>query len=356
MARKIQDSSSVSFKAEILYNEKPYTDPLFLITSEKDFVTALSERLQKGDCYSTSDRTSVHMLNSGFRYIDSERRFDIRTVHSLYSSDCETIFQYFCCVSKTINSLRTLYYTCLDDQNDYSEIETVFQILFQSAQYYGSVKSSFESSWSFALSKDLMAISNCAEVRKRVIERDLKRFKVSKYLCSVYNDFVDINAEKTKQFEYSFRQHHNEKYRQSYAHFWNNKDFSSELKELFWDYCRKLPDSETKQILQKRNVRALKNLVLDSLDNQLQKKLEGSTPVISTKEGTIKWNTTSIESAEYLYLFSDLIKRKKYRVCPICGAVFEVDPKYHTKVYCSAHTPSQIQYFNRKRNKQQSKE
>ena len=117
-------------------------------------------------------------------------------------------------------------------------------------------------------------------------------------------------------------------------------------------YPREELNGALKAMLFKRDVSALKKYVLDLLDRQLQRHLEGSRPSICTKDGSLTWNATSLESAEYLCLFSDLIKKKKYRVCTICGAIFEVDPRYQAKIYCSMHTPSQIQYFNRKRKKQ----
>ncbi len=357
MARNNQDASGVSFTAEILFNGKPYTDPLFLVSSEKEFISALSERLPKGRYQGLSKRLnsilSSRYFSTKIRRATGEQAME----RLLYLLDCETELQHYRCVSAKITAMRALYYTCLDTEPaDSSDIETVFQLLYQAARYYGSAKSNIESLWSFARSQKLIAIPEIAKKRDQSINNSLHKLKVFEDIGLIYHGFVDLNAEKTKQFEYVFRQHHTEKYRQSCVRFWNNKDFSSELKELFWDYCRKLPDSEIKQILQKRNVRALKDLILDSLDEHLQYSLEGSKPAICTKNGTVKWMAKTLETAEYLCLYTDLIKNKKYRVCPMCGSIFEVDPRYHTKIYCSAHTPSQIQYFNRKRNKQQSKE
>lgn len=353
MTREYQDASAVSFKAEIQWNEKPYTNPLFLITDEKDFISALSDRLPEGKWQARSIRlTNILSHPHGIRF-EIEKAVSLQTLrNALRSDEVETELKHFRCISNVINDMRAIYYSCLDKtQPDSQDIETVFQILFYAAQYYDSVRLNIESMWSFALQKDMIAISQLAIYRQKAIRRYLDDYKQFELFYSIYHGFVDANTEIIKEYEYAFRKHHTEKYRQSYVYFWRNRAFFKELRELFWDYCRKLPDSNTKTILFKRDVISLKACVLDSLDILLQNELKSSSPCICTKDGTVKWCAKSLENAEYLCLFSDLIRNKKYRVCPICGSIFEVNQRYHTQIYCSMHTATQIQYYNRKRNK-----
>lgn len=351
MARKNQDASSVSFKAEILFDGKPYSKPLFLITEEEDYAVALSAWLSSGDCYAVSMRVvntikHIRSLYRNMKPVSYQTWKDF-----LQSGECETELKHFCYVSDEINAMRALYYTCLDKADpDCPDIETVFQILYQVKRYYDSISLNVKSMWSFAQSKDMIA--QWSSFMEREIRYHMRGFIDFKYICDIFCDFIETNIEEINNYEYIFRQHHTDKYVRSYVNFWKNRAFSMELRELFWNYCRQMPDSQIKAMLFKRDVSALKKYVLDLLDRQLQRHLEGSRPSICTKDGSLTWNATSLESAEYLCLFSDLIKKKKYRVCTICGAIFEVDPRYQAKIYCSMHTPSQIQYFNRKRKKQ----
>ena len=78
--------------------------------------------------------------------------------------------------------------------------------------------------------------------------------------------------------------------------------------------------------------------------------LADTRPKLCTKEASIRWEAYSLDSAEYLSLYSELIQRKKYRICQICGNLFELSGRYKTKVYCDLHNANQIQYFNRIRN------
>ena len=167
MARNNQDVSGVSFTAEILFNGKPYTDPLFL-TDEKVFISALSERLPKGRYQGLSNRLRRLLV---FRPEIYETVRQQAGTGFLRSPDCETELQHYRCASAEITAMRALYYTCLDTEPaDTSDIETIFQLLYQTARYYGSAKSNIESLWSFARSQKLIAIPEITKAREKGLE------------------------------------------------------------------------------------------------------------------------------------------------------------------------------------------
>lgn len=339
-----KDMSAVSFRAVIRYKGTDYITPLYEIEDEKTFKETLSIRLGQ-PCNRMSVRALFHIrrMEKQVHKLAPELSDDL-LAYFRHPINYETELVRYRCVQRVINTMKALYYTCLNKHEDTSDLELIFQIFECSLQYYDARKKSEESEWSFA--DELSEIPDIATHKNEVIEHALKDLSPINQLCDVYSAFYLKNKAILDKNEHRFRvkkEKPNERY---CVHYWQNPTFREELRKLFWDYCRQLPKNELHHMLLKRDTASLIKYVLDCLDKQLSESLGQSSPTICTSEATVIWSTGHLETAEYLHLYSDLIQRKKFRRCPICGALFAVPEKYgKQKKYCGKHSPHQIQYF-----------
>lgn len=339
-----KDVSAVSFRAVIRYKDTDYITPLYEIDDEEEFRDALSSRLDR-PVKRMSIRTQSHIsvMRRQVPRSDPALASDLYAYYN-HPINYETDLVRYRCVQRVINAMKALYYTCLNKHEDTSDLELIFQIFECSLQYYDARKASEESAWSFAA--ELSEIPDIVKHKKEVIEHALETLAPIKQLCDVYSAFYTQNKAVLDDNEHRFRIKKDKPDARYTVHYWQKSDFRDKLRDLFWNFCRRLPKDELQAMLLKRDTGSLCKYVLDVLDVQLSERLNPSVPVICTYEATVIWSTTHLETAEYLHLYSDLIQRKKYRICPICGALFAVPEKYgKQKKYCGKHSPHQIQYF-----------
>ena len=383
MAReeKNLDISTVVYETEIIYHGKKYTDPLYNITDDKTFEDSL-ELVLGYQVNVMSHPTSVCLHE--VRNIISNHRlsslpqdlmsFEYAVIHPQHF---ETTLDRAYNVRNELLSMRALYYACLDvDNSNYSDLGFLFHVLSLVNQYYTNHKISVESVWSFVPLQMLPSLTETplhpayeglykiSEMRSKHITDCLKNLAALEPLCSVFTGFLNKYEVLLRQHEYRFNGKFNGNQKTSRTgyqkqdapsmscilHFWQSKPFAPELRELFWDYCQSLPSSDVQIILLQLDTKALAELILDALDRQLEDRLRSSVPTICTKRASVRWTTNNLETAEYLYLYSELVQRKKYRICPICGSLFALTAKYMSKRYCDRHDANQIQYYRRKMN------
>ena len=370
MARKGNnlDVSTVAYKAEVLYKGEKYDEPLFKIVDQALFEATFEKRFGK-PVHQRSNRSSTYCselirLNRYFRERYSE--FEDLKADIMSPLRYETELDRALCFKDEINAMRDLYYACLDcETSDRTDTEQIFQLLFLSAHYYSKCKVNVESAWSF-FSANVLDHPLVAKQKKRAISKYLSGISGIYSLGTIYNDFSQRNEGILHQYEYRFNGKFNANTNieaplkenppkrsarmNCYLYYWQNQKFSSDLRGLFWNYCRTLPPSEIQEILFNRKTKELSELILDVLDRRLESALEDTRPQLCTKDATVRWEAGSLEAAEYISLYCELVQRKKYRICPICGSLFELSGRYKTKVYCDLHNANQIQYFNRIRN------
>ena len=356
MSREYPKESDILFRTQVLLNEEPYDSPLYLLESEEDVLARLSSILGEKASKTPSFRyrhfkehISFHIGTLGDLSERQSEAFRLALRNAFESRLDEALYQL-----KELNAMRSLYYACLYLSEQYSDIQQIFRILFSASNYYAT-RDCYVNTYLSIFPADITSIQSINKflLHHRVLE--LQGFSAFRQLSDIYQGFISENEQVLSTYEYSFRKFSSRLTkgsseqigRKNTLHFWENEEFQNELRKLFWDYSRRLPSSELKDILFRRDVQQLRGMVLDSLDQKLQKILKNSEPSLCTQDASVRWNTHHWETAEYLFLFSELMQGKIYHVCPICGHLFPVDPKYRSKRYCNRHTKNQIQYYNR---------
>ena len=367
MARKDEnlDVSTVVFETEILYNGEKYDKPLYKEIGAEEFAAAFENRFEK-PIHKRSNRSRIRsdLIRMALQHSHNYSIFEELKDEIMDPQRYETELDRAICFRDEINAMRELYYACLDcGASEQPEIEQVFQLLFLSEHYYSRCKANVESEWSYFSSR-VLEQAQIARQKEKAVEKYLSNLSGIKPMCTIYDDFCQTNEETIYQYEYRFNDKFNTNIesfpkelplKQStkmncYLYFWQNQKFSSELRALFWNYCRTLPPTDIQDILFHRNIKAFSELILDVLDRRLEEALENTKPKLCTKDATIRWEANYLVTAEYLSLYRELVQRKKYRICPICGSLFELSGRYKTKAYCDLHNANQIQYYNRIRN------
>lgn len=370
MAREEQnlDPSTVVFKTEIMYGGKKYEEPLYKISDRDLFTSKFKKRSGRRPgqmCHQLWALSyniqlmirSIDLVDSGLDRTKLEH--EIRHPRQIKTELDNAFF-----IQTEINAMRALYYACLDwDESPNTEIEQMFQLLFLSTQYYSACRERVVSDWN-CVSSYVMEIPQVLQRMDHDIESYLSPIADLEFLYSVYTDFHQQYEETLRAHEHRFNEKFNSNTKTArngvldeeapnmscYIYFWQSKKFSEELRGLFWYFCQHLPTSDMQATLFNMDVRELVTQILNALDKQLEEKLKESRPTICTIDTSVRWQANSLEAAEYLCLYSDLVHRKKYRICPICGALFELTAKYKSKLYCDLHDANQIQYYRRKLN------
>jgi hypothetical protein len=97
--------------------------------------------------------------------------------------------------------------------------------------------------------------------------------------------------------------------------------------------------------------------ILGILDRYTEKQLsDGIQLKIDSATRKITASSTSIDSALFLWIITQIQDTENCQICKICGRVFKLQSQ-KTRRYCYLHSAAAIDYFNRKlRKKQQEKE
>ena len=206
MARKDNnlDVSTVSFKAEILFNGEKYDEPLYKIVDQASYKAILERRFGKR-IYQRSNRPDISIEAIRTKYF-LERRSEYTYFRDNIVSPLryETELGRALCLQSEINAMRSLYYACLDcGTGDRPKIEQIFQLLFLSTHYYSKCKANMESAWSYYPSR-FLENSTVRRIKKHQVEKYLSDLSDLYPLCTIYNDFVQKEKEVLRQYEHRF--------------------------------------------------------------------------------------------------------------------------------------------------------
>ena len=366
MARNVDipDKSAVVYETVVIYKGEKYTDPLFLKEGKGEFTKAFEQRFGKPILdRSERSRNRSDMMRTILQHTRNLSVFAEYQNEIMHPQRYETDLDRVLCFKSEINAMRALYYACLDlDANELPRIEQIIELLFLVEQYYSKCQRNIESEWLY-FSPDVLEQPPIARQKSQAVAKYLSNLSSLEPLRDTYVGFLHKYRVVLEPHEYYFNekfntnveppkegQSSNQPAMQCCLHFWQRPKFADELRKLLWDYYRGLPHSDIQDIILNEDIKILSELILDTLDGRLEDVLRESRPTICTKHASVRWQADSLESAEYLALYSDLVQRKQYRICRICGALFEVPTRYKTKLYCDRHNANQKQYHNRKMN------
>ena len=301
-------------------------------------------------------------------------------IHKSYHKHALTPIEGLALLMGQIQALRKCYYTCIDTIKFKYPRSSFFPILYFTSEYYRTQLHALAEYYRF-LSPTLPEIieadrlnkenghrtisqyyTRCIQIEKEDITHERQTTyrehhnsrKTGYQMSKVFNAFVENKRSKYANHGLTFSRYNKSGRQQNTSdsnitiHFWENASIQDRLRFDFIDFCsdKDLTDAEKKIIAEQDSV-ALANIILDELDEDLMQELQLSSPVISTKNGSLCWDAKYLKTAEYLCLFRDLMSQKEYRVCPICKAVFFVEGRGKTRKHCKNHTADQIDYYNR---------
>lgn len=177
--------------------------------------------------------------------------------------------------------------------------------------------------------------------------RDIPKFP----LMSVFHDLQREHGEYLQE-KYGityYQRKLGEEFRYLY---WNNPNAKSELKKLLWSYAANC-ETEYKKHLLKFDDRALAEKILGLLDDHTELRLSSNIHIkinsVTGETNVVSWH---IDTALFLWVFSQIQNTEDYRLCKICGQVFKVGSQ-KTRQYCDSHKKSAIDYFNKRLRKLQ---
>ena len=176
--------------------------------------------------------------------------------------------------------------------------------------------------------------------------RDIPRFP----LLFIYRDLQSEHGEELQK-KYGITYHRTKQGEKYLYHYWNNPEAKKELKDLLWGYAAN-SDAEDKRILLKFDDRALAERILGLLDEHTELRLSTNMCLkINSVTGEMNVVSWHIDTALFLWVYTEVRNTEDYRMCKICGQLFKVGSQ-KTRQYCDSHNKAAIDYFNRKLRKQ----
>lgn len=165
-------------------------------------------------------------------------------------------------------------------------------------------------------------------------------------LLSIYRDL------QSKHWEYLQKKYGITYYRtkqgETYQHYyWNNPAAKHELKDLLWNYAAN-SDTEDRKVLLKFDDQMLAERILALLDKHTEHRLSNHICLkinsVTGETNVVSWH---IDTALFLWVYTEVQSTEDYRMCKICGCLFRVGSQ-KTRQYCDSHNKAAIDYFNKK--------
>lgn len=177
-------------------------------------------------------------------------------------------------------------------------------------------------------------------------EQDIPKFP----LLSIYRDLQSEHGEYLQK-KYGIT-YHRTKQGETYQHYyWNNPAAKHELKDLLWSYAAN-SDTEDRKVLLKFDDQVLAERILSLLDKHTELRLSNNMCLkINSVTGETNAASWHIDTALFLWVYTEVRNTEDYRMCKICGQLFKVGSQ-KTRQYCDSHNKAAIDYFNRKLRKQ----
>lgn len=377
----------VGFQAEITYKGLPYTEPLidsgFLDISVSDachvlsnienrgieppyskFIVTPNRFYQKYPLGEKGNSSILQVFRSSCPWLKIE---NIDEYTSLIENNKCTEYQYIRFTLLTLLAMRDLYVLCLQTLREQSNDRPIVQCLslLEFVHRYNFAEVQGENILFGYVTPLLEHIQSCGGKNEKIPKaedvfrnlRPLFRRQSPLFpLADVFPKFIERYGQKYKQYDLCVKTYTTKRNHMAFSGeginvpWWAAEKCKEAVQLDYHLFCRSLDIPEdVRTILFKPDAVKLADNILNNLDKRLNKAIEQTKPVISTKTGLVTWAATTIIQAEYLCLFRDLMTHKQFRICPICKSVFQVEGRGVTRLYCSKHSRNQIDYFNRLR-------
>lgn len=380
--------SPIGFRADILFCNQPYEIPLY----ETDFLDCDDEKA----CQTLADieismRKSSNMPHQNI----SAHVFLKKFIHSPYYSrgdmiqnilmycwlseeereECKRLadensistLEYVRCKIQSLAAMRYAYVLCLqtlrEQADDTSSLVQCLKRLEAISKYADTLSQEEKRINSFVvpvLDFVRQRLDKAKKDETHIISEIKERIQVPArsniLLANVFPGFVERCEPKFGHYSLSTKPHKTADATEAahgggaYAPWWTVESCKEAVALEYGVYCRtlNLPE-EIRSILLHKDAVQLASVILDELDSALNTIVEKTVPIISSKLGVISWSAKTLLQAEYLCLYRDIMTGKKYRICPICNAIFYVEGRGVTRQYCIRHNRNQIDYYLRRR-------
>lgn len=176
--------------------------------------------------------------------------------------------------------------------------------------------------------------------------RNIPRFP----LLSIFRDLQRKHGEYLQK-KYGITYHRTKQGEKYLYHYWNNPDAKRELKDLLWGYAANSATDDRKVLL-RFDDQVLAEKILRLLDKHTELRLSTNMCLkinsVTGETNVVSWH---IDTALFLWVYTEVRNTQDYRMCKICGQLFKVGSQ-KTRQYCDSHNKATIDYFNRKLRKQ----